>query len=225
MTLPLPIVTIRPDGKTPECIYRLDVPNYSLSHANVVGGTTCVRLERCQSFHLQYVTVSGMTGPADPDGHGIQIMNCGGVIEFPTVISDRVTEDCINIWGDDLENINRVVMIVSPNLYGRGLGSSGNGICVDGPCPPRVVVVGPRFIGNRCGFTLAAGYGHSFTGGAAYGCETDGYVENDPDYQTLPHFVPIGGLNINCPGLKKGILVPRIPIPFPGSVIVGAHAA
>jgi hypothetical protein len=144
-----------------------------------VGGKTNLRFNRCSNVRvLRCPKLSGVTGPADPDGQCIQIIDPQGPhsIERSTLVASDKSEDMINVIGDEPCPPEAVVSIVGLNWQGRGVSDSSTSLCMDGPhCPP-VHVTGGLIANARCGITIAGGAGHVIDRVAMAGCGTKIYI-------------------------------------------------
>jgi hypothetical protein len=187
------ILHVKDSGK--ELIEKVNVPGYRLTSAELHGGTCGVRLNNCQDFYLADLLIDGMHNPTQKDGtpgndgHGIQIINSGGLIHYCWVYASRngqvpegTAEDLISIYGDDPKTENFVVTIEVSRTYGQSTSDTCTHICIDGPHPPKVRVMQNQGLSARCFLMVAGGKNHDVQMNASYGstgadCYTTDYYK------------------------------------------------
>jgi hypothetical protein len=147
-----------------------------ISGCRFVGGSTCLRLNGCGKVTVERCTFEGMTGPADPDGGGLQILRPVGphVVDHCTFTASPAAEDLLSVFAD--EPCTGSVLVTGCGWMGRSTSDSGTSLCMDGPYCPPVTVRGGRMQAARCGITVAAGRGHIIDGVRMIACQTKVYV-------------------------------------------------
>lgn len=179
---------------TRENVEVVGVPGFTLSDVALTGGTCGIRLNKCEGFRLVNLFVQGMRNPVGgSDGHGIQAINCGGLIHYCWVdalggdipaATPGDSEDLINIYGDEPATLQKHVIIELCHTYNRSRSDTCTHICIDGPFPPKVTVLQNRGMNSRCYITCAGGLGHDIQMNSSYGADTDIYVV---DYYPTGH--------------------------------------
>lgn len=196
-----------------ECIEKVGIADYSLQHTELIGGSCGVRLNECDGFYLADLAIHGMSNPLKPDGtpgddgHGIQVINCGGTIHYCWLYADPLlaAEDLISIYGDKPATESKVVIVELCHTYYRSKSPTCTHICIDGPHPPKVRIVQNRGMNPRCNIMVAGGKGHYIVLNGSYGADTDCYVT---DYY---HTRKMGNTTIMQNAFPKGILLDTPP--------------
>jgi hypothetical protein len=137
------------------------------------------------------------------DGHGIQVINCGGTIHYCWGYHNprAYGEDLISVYGDEPATEAMHVIIELCRTYEKSLSDTCTHICIDGPHPPRVTVLQNRGLNARCYLTIAGGRDHEVKLNASYGAETDCYVT---DYY---HTQKMDYLTIDGNDFPRGLLL------------------
>jgi hypothetical protein len=151
--------------------------SFALANLKLLGGSVGIRMNECRNFRLTNIEIAGMSNWMKPDGewaddgHGIQVINSGGLIQYcwPSADPHGYSEDLINVWGDKPETENLQVIIEMCHPYGHSMSDTCTHVCIDGPHPPQVIVRMNRGIGARCFLTVAGGNGHQVTHNESYG--------------------------------------------------------
>jgi hypothetical protein len=162
-----------------EALEIVGEPLLQIRNCRFVGGSTCLRLNGCGTVEISGCTFAGMTGPADPDGQCIQLINPRGphTIDRCVLTASPQAEDLINVFCD--APATGSVLITGCSWIGRGASDSSTSLCMDGPFCVPVSVRGGRMQGARCGITVAGLGGtvpHSIEGVRFVGCQTRIYV-------------------------------------------------
>jgi hypothetical protein len=193
-TVPPPgsIVVGTPDREGREFVGERDLTIYLVQF---VGGKTNLRFNRCSNIRvIRCPKFSGVTGPADPDGQCIDIIDPQGPhsIEHCTFVASDATEDLINVYADEPCPPAASVAILGCNFQGRGKSDSGTSVCADGKFCPPVSIVGGTISGARCAITLASGTGHRIERVAMAGCENRIFVYNGYEGAVPPAVTLVG---------------------------------
>ena len=155
------------------------------------GGRCNLRLVDCQDVTIEDCQFRGATGPADPDGHGLQLVRCRRV----TIVRARVwrnarSEDGINVYQ------SAGVLLRDCNVAGHGKSVSGNAITIDDGSQDVLVTGGLLDVrgGARC-LVVAGGSGHKIDGVDCRG-ETDKAIAVQACYKA-----GVSAVTINLRGL------------------------
>jgi hypothetical protein len=139
-----------------------------------VGGSSNLRLNACTA-DIEDCTFEAVTGPADPDGQCVQLINSVGRIHGCTFEASPDSEDLLSIYGDKLTA--GTVLVEFCTFNGRGKSDSGNAICMDGAFAPSTIIRGGDITDARCGITIAGGVKHEIHG-MGIKADTSFYAEN-----------------------------------------------
>ena len=150
--------TIRCKDPLKEALEIVGVDNLIISNSNFIGGKCCLRLNGCNNFTIDNVLCSGMMGPANPDGQGIQLINSWGKMNNISIVASKQAEDLISVYAD--RTVAGNVDINNVHLYGRGDSDSSTSICLDGPHCPTTTIKNISITRARCGITIGGGVGH-----------------------------------------------------------------
>lgn len=166
-----------------ECREFVGEKNFTLTDTVIEGGKTGLRLNKCDGFLLKRLEVFGQRARVgvvgSQDGQCIQVINCGGRIEQVDLTANEDTEDLLNIYGDEPETLNKLVIVRYLKARGRSKSNSSNHICIDGPFPPKVILQYSYGLNGRCFLTIAGGSSHIISQNSVYGVfDTEVFINN-----------------------------------------------
>jgi hypothetical protein len=134
------------DRAGPEGIFLEDCTGVLIDRCQVSRCGTLIRLLRCRGVVIRGCTLKQPTGPADPDGQGVQLNECEEV-EVSGCTMTAGTGGPVEDWVSVFRSRK---VAVRDNVITGGAGSpSGTGVCVDGPDSQDVEIRGNTL--SRCG--------------------------------------------------------------------------